>query len=100
MTTDNEINKLKKELPMVDLELLDDKRIAQLIMIAELKGRQESRKETLAEVEKIILKSLDEERIILNNLLYPMEKYNVNICLNNLLVNINKKLQKLKEKKE
>jgi hypothetical protein len=29
-----------------------------------------------------------------------MEKYNVNICLNNLLVNINKKLQKLKEKEK
>jgi hypothetical protein len=70
------------------------------LLKAELKGVQETRKETLAEVEKIILKSLDEERIILNNLLYPMEKYNVNICLNNLLVNINKKLQKLKEKEK
>ena len=42
---EDEIKKLTKEIKQVDVLLLDDKRISYLVMLAELKGRQESRQE-------------------------------------------------------
>lgn len=63
-------------------------------------GKEEGNKEgfliALDEIEKIILKCLDDENKYLDNLFFPMEKYNVTICLNNMAVEINKGINKLR----
>ena len=59
---------------------------------------REARKELLRDVNFIIENKLKQEQKHLNILLYPMKKYNVSICLNNLVVEIKQSLKELGEK--